>query len=122
MSCSGVAAVTVLVMRYGTPYIRILVENREPSSRRSGARMLSPTVSEPSTSWWLRGSATIANNSDAGAATSTERLTWRGPASTVVTVMTLPSGFEVKPSLILRGVIFPDDSRTYRPLPQVQQR
>ena len=38
------------------------------------------TVPEPSTSWWRVGSATIANNSAAGACTSTDRLIWCGPA------------------------------------------
>src|SRR6202022_4433833 len=108
MSWSGCRAVTLLVMRYGSPYIFILVENREPNWRGAGPRMLSRTVPEPSTSQCRRGSATSANNSAAGAATSTERLTWRGPASTVVTVVALPSVLLGSFTLVLRvPALFP---------------
>src|SRR6516162_6734901 len=55
----------------------------------AGTLMLSPTVPDPSNSWWRRGSATIAYNSAAGASTSTDRLTCWGPASTTLTVMTV---------------------------------
>jgi hypothetical protein len=50
MSRSGVSSVTVLVMRYGSPNIFILVENRAPNVSGDGPRMLSPTVPEPSSS------------------------------------------------------------------------
>ena len=60
---------------YGKPYIRIFVENRSPATSFVGAEAFSRTVPEPSSSRCLRGSATIANSSSAGAATSTDLLT-----------------------------------------------
>jgi hypothetical protein len=68
-------AVTVVVILYEQSYIRIFVENPVPAMSFAGAEALSPTVPEPSSSWCRRGSATIANNSSAGAATSTDLLT-----------------------------------------------
>jgi hypothetical protein len=82
----GFQGVTVLVIRQGTPNIRIFVENRSPATSFAGAAMFSRTVPEPSRSWCRRGSATSANSSAAAAATATDRLTRRGPASTRETV------------------------------------
>src|SRR5262249_60271792 len=93
----GLKAVTVLVIRYGRPYIFMLVENFDPTAISAGILMLPCTVPDPSSSWWRRGSATIANNSAAGAATSTDRQTRSGPASTTVTVMMFPSVYLAAP-------------------------
>ena len=74
-------AVTVLVMAYGTPIMRMSTRNRSPSSSSRGPMTLAWTVPDPSASWWRCGLAIIRHSSCASSLTRARRATTRGPAS-----------------------------------------